>query len=260
MVIEEVVINVRKLHSLYSLSAPNIKSFVVNKIQTRHISTIDTKIDEKFAITADESYASLLFEKEREIESKRNKSRLNSQHQNLIHGKIPYEESMADSHITFKYKKMMFGRYGKASSIDPGTLWPTKSEINETIEYENIAYPFSFKQLVDKQKQIREEEENHINERQQKIIKNLEKLNTWKKEITMRSEKKLADIAKAKAKKDALIEEVRRHFGYNVDQKDEKFKEMLLMKERAQKKKLKEEKSKIKQDRLISELMKKEDK
>ena len=48
-----------------------------------------------------------------------------------------------------------------------------------------------------------------------------------------------------------MIEEVRRHFGYTIDPRDERFKELLEQKEKAQRKALKENKRQQKEAKLI---------
>lgn len=50
------------------------------------------------------------------------------------------------------------------------------------------------------------------------------------------------------------MEEVRQHFGYYVDPKDEKFQELLQKKEKEEKKAAKEAKKKAKQERMIAEI------
>lgn len=252
----EVLINFRKL---CNFNSSNIKTAVLCKNHFRLTSTANS-VNENLIATADEDYEASQLKKEIEIEQKRNKSRLRPQHRNILHGRVPYSEPVDEIHLTHKYNRMLFGKYGKLSNVNPGTLWPMKSELKEMVEYEKISHPFSVKELVENQKKIAENEEKNIKERQQKILRNMQKLEGWKKEIAARAEKKLADLAKAKAQKDALIEEVRRHFGYKLDPNDEKFKEMLVIKEREKKKKLKEEKSKAKQERFITEALKKEGK
>lgn len=59
------------------------------------------------------------------------------------------------------------------------------------------------------------------------------------------------------AKRERLIEEVRAHFGYTVDPRDEKFKVMLEKKEKEQRKAEKEQKRKIKEQQLMDKLLKK---
>ena len=59
----------------------------------------------------------------------------------------------------------------------------------------------------------------------------------------------------AQEKKDALIEEVRQHFGYLVSLKDPRFQEMLELKEKEMKKASKEAKKKTKQDKDFNRLV-----
>lgn len=56
-----------------------------------------------------------------------------------------------------------------------------------------------------------------------------------------------------------MIEEVRRHFGYTVDPRDEKFKEMLEKKEKEQKKLMKEQRRKEKEEKMVDKMLKKKD-
>lgn len=55
-------------------------------------------------------------------------------------------------------------------------------------------------------------------------------------------------------RKDKLIEEVRRYFGYTIDSRDERFKEMLEKKEREQKKTMKEARKKAKELKMMEKL------
>lgn len=63
------------------------------------------------------------------------------------------------------------------------------------------------------------------------------------------------DARVAKERKDRLIEEVRRHFGFKIDPRDERFKEMLELKEKAQKKALKEIKRAEKESKIMEKLV-----
>lgn len=65
----------------------------------------------------------------------------------------------------------------------------------------------------------------------------------------------LQEARVAKERKDRLIEEVRRHFGYTIDPRDERFKEMLELKEKEQRKALKESKRQAKESKLMSKLI-----
>lgn len=50
------------------------------------------------------------------------------------------------------------------------------------------------------------------------------------------------------------MEEVRRHFGYTVDPRDEKFQELLAKKEKEQRKNLKEARKQEKQQKILTKL------
>lgn len=212
--------------------------------------------EELYSVSGDDNLAAYLEEKEAEIEAKRNKSMLRPQHYNILHGKVPYDEPKCDIHYSLRYKKRMFGRYGYESGVNPGALWPSAEEINEQMEYEKVAFPYTIMEMLERAHQRLENEEKLIQERQAKLASNMKKLEQWKQDIAARAAKKIQVAAAAKAKKDALIEEVRRHFGYKIDPKDEKFKDMLLQKERDQKKKLKAERAKAKQEMLLASLEK----
>lgn len=64
-------------------------------------------------------------------------------------------------------------------------------------------------------------------------------------------------VAFFQEKKERLIEEVRQHFGYTVDPKDEKFKELLEKKEKEEKKAAKEAKRQARHERMLADLEKK---
>lgn len=58
-------------------------------------------------------------EKQRKIESIRNKSGLRTAHRNLVHGKLPYKVTESWVHDTLNFKRKMFGKYGAESLVDP---------------------------------------------------------------------------------------------------------------------------------------------
>lgn len=72
----------------------------------------------------------------------------------------------------------------------------------------------------------------------------------WTAELNVKIEKKKTEMEEARKRKEHLVEEVRRHFGFNISPHDDRFKEMLLQKEEEAKKKKKEAKKKARIDRL----------
>lgn len=118
----------------------------------------DIKLIEEASTTAEEE-DEITTKKEEEIQRKRNKSRLNPQHRNLLHGKVPYPEPMDWFHETVKYKRKMYGRYGESSGVPPGVMWPTREELEEIKEYERVAYPYTIQELMARVENKKKEEQ-----------------------------------------------------------------------------------------------------
>nr|XP_040236785.2 growth arrest and DNA damage-inducible proteins-interacting protein 1 [Anopheles coluzzii] len=196
--------------------------------------------------------------REARIAALRNKSRLLPQHRNMLHGVLPYEQSQSWIHDTVKYKRMMLGRYGiDGSKVDPRVCFPTKKEAYERAEYERVAFPFSLKQMMDANESERKARKAQIEAREAEVARKLEKLDQWTADLNARIAKKEAEARAAKERKDRLVEEVRRHFGFKVDPRDERFQEMLALKEREDRKKVKEAKRKEKEEKMMEKLQKK---
>lgn len=181
-----------------------------------------------------------------------NKSRLNSGHRNLVSGQLPYDYPVHRFHNTVKFKRRMYGRYGDASNIYPGLAWPTIEELNIIREYESVAYPLTIHEMQQNAMKRLEYEQQEIQVRQQKIDTNMKKLNGWLKEVKEKAEKKFNETQKAIEKRENLIEEVKKHFGYKIDPKDERFKEMLAKREKEEKKKIREEKKRIREEKYVN--------
>ncbi|XP_053668301.1 growth arrest and DNA damage-inducible proteins-interacting protein 1 [Anopheles marshallii] len=197
-------------------------------------------------------------EREARIATLRNKSRLLPQHRNMLHGVLPYDQSQSWIHETVKYKRMMLGRYGiDGSRVDPRVCFPTKTEAYEKQEYERVAFPFSLKQMMDANEAERKARKAAIEAREAEVARKLEKLDQWTTDLNARIAKKEAEARAAKERKDRLVEEVRRHFGFKVDPRDERFQEMLALKEREDRKKVKEAKRKEKEEKMMEKLQKK---
>lgn len=135
--------------------------------------------------------------------------------------------------------------------------FPTKKEAYEKAEYERVAFPFSLKQMMDANESERKARKAQIEAREAEVARKLEKLDQWTADLNARIVKKEAEARAAKERKDRLVEEVRRHFGFKVDPRDERFQEMLALKEREDRKKVKEAKRKEKEEKMMEKLQKK---
>lgn len=190
-----------------------------------------------------------------QVEGKMNKSRLLTQHQRVLNDQRPYEESQSWAHNTVKYQRMMFGRYGKASGVDPRICFPTEKELQYRSEYDRLAHPKSIQEMRQLVDEARVQAKEAVVQREEQIEKKLAKLDAWKKELNEKVQKREAEARAAKEKKERLVEEVRRHFGFTIDPRDERFKEMLALKEKEDKKKTKELKKQAREAKIMTKLL-----
>lgn len=196
--------------------------------------------------------------REARIQAARNKSRLLPQHRNVLHSALPYEESQSWIHETVKYKRMMVGRYGvEGSKVDPRVCFPTEKETVERVEYEKVAFPHTLQEMMAVNWKAKQDKMAKIRTREDEIAKKMEKLDQWTTDLNARLAKKEADARSAKERKDRLVEEVRRHFGFKIDPRDERFQEMLAQKEKEDRKKVKEAKRAEKEVKMMEKLKKK---
>lgn len=110
--------------------------------------------------------------------------------------------------------------------------------------------------MMAENKKSKEEKVARIRAREDDVAKKMEKLDKWVADLNARIAKKEAEARAAKERKDRLVEEVRRHFGFRIDPRDERFQEMLAQKEKADRKKVKEAKRKEKEVKMMEKLKK----
>lgn len=108
--------------------------------------------------------------------------------------------------------------------------------------------------MIERSRQQREAKQSAIREREATIAKKLGKLDQWTAELNARVAKRESDARAARERKERLVEEVRRQFGFKVDARDERFKELLAQKEKEDKKRQKEVKKKQKDERMLAKL------
>lgn len=187
------------------------------------------------------------------LAKKRNKSRLNPEHRNMLMGLRPYDKPMAWHHDKVKYKKSMLGRYGLKGNDEPaGFAWPIKIEIEDAKEYERVAFPLSLQERLQK---IEEEKQRKIEKTkawENQLMERVMKMDEWSSDLRAKLAKKEAELEAARLRKERLVEEVRRHFGFKISPHDERFKEMLVQKEKEDKKKKKEAKKQARMEKLNS--------
>ncbi|XP_018343744.1 PREDICTED: growth arrest and DNA damage-inducible proteins-interacting protein 1 [Trachymyrmex septentrionalis] len=194
---------------------------------------------------------------QKELTEKRNKSRLNPEHRNILMGKPPYEQPIEWYHNTVKYKKRMLGRYGFEGNKEPvGFAWPTPEEVKILQEYERVAFPVSLQERWKKLKEKKRIKAEKVKAREAEIAEKLLKIDQWTAELNARVAKKEAEMEAARLRKARLMEEIRKHFGFKISPHDERFKTMLEQKEKEERKQKKEAKKKAKEEKLKSMIQK----
>lgn len=188
------VVNTRSLRNVARFGSVFVRRQVFQKIDqnVKYLKTVaaDTKLIEEASTTTEED-DEVTARKEEEIQRKRNKSRLNPQHRNLLHEKVPYSEPMDWFHETVKYKRKMYGRYGQSSGVLPGIMWPTREELEEMKEYQSVAYPYTIQELMTRAETKKKEEQEALKAREEDIMKKFAKLEQWKHEVKVNAAKKI---------------------------------------------------------------------
>lgn len=192
--------------------------------------------------------------RQQELMKKRNKSRLQPEHYNRMHGKPNVMPELERDVSTLREVREMFGRNGTGSGVEPRFMWPSKKEMMLMQEYERVAYPLSLPEMMTKAKEERQDSINLIIARQKEIRSKLEGLHTLKKEIREKIRKQEEDERLEQEKRDQLIEEVRLMYGMRISPQDEKFQEILAEKAEEEKKAQKALKKQMKQQKMIEQM------
>ena len=175
------------------------------------------------------------------LEEKRNKSRLNPPHRNMVHDLKPYDESQAWYHDSVKYKKRILGRYGiEALGRPAGMAWPTPEEVKEIQEYEKVAFPLTIQERLSKIKEKKRLNEERIMARQQEIGKKMVNMNKMIADIQEKVAEKEAKLLTAQMTKERKIEEIRRKLLAEGHVGTDRIEEELTQMEKTEKKKKKE--------------------
>jgi len=219
----------------------------------------DPKVVEETAIVEaleESESAERRLQREAEIEAKRNKSGLRPHHHNVINGRPPFEanDPKAWYHERVKYKRKLFGTYGVASGVDPAVCWPTKEELEDIRDYEQVAHPSTILEMREKALKLVEEQREKILAQDRQMQENMKELGTWMRQVRRIAAEKLQAAEVAKAKREKLIEEVKRHFGYRVDPKEDKFQMMIEEKEKLELKKQKQDARKAREQEFLDKL------
>lgn len=192
-----------------------------------------------------------LDEREKEIAKMRNKARLRNMHRNLLN-KVPIDPQDYPWEKTVYYVRKQYGRYGSVSGVDPRLCFELPDEADDKREYERVKYPYTIQEMAEISRQAKAEKLKAIQDRENKIERNLGQLDKWMADMQARVAKKEKEAREAKAKREMIMEEVRQHFGFKMDLRDPRFLALIEEKEKEAKKARKAERKK-KQDAILVE-------
>ncbi|CAD5123536.1 DgyrCDS11875 [Dimorphilus gyrociliatus] len=156
-------------------------------------------------------------------------------------------------HFTKQHKMRMFGKYGSKSGIHPGIHWPSKEELKELIEEEQIWEP----SLAERMNTVLAEE-NEIRstklKKEEEIAKNLKNMPKYIAQFEKKLEKVEEEEDLRRDKQKQLVEEAYDYFGYKVDSRDPRFIKMIEEKEEEEKRISKIKKKEQRQEKLLASM------
>lgn len=144
---------------------------------------------EKFSFPEDEESFDPELEEQR-IERMRNKSRLRDPHWKMLHDLRPYDRAESWIHNTIKYKRMLYGKLGAESGVDPRICFYTEAELAEKEAYNKVAYPHTIPEMMKMNEQFKAFKQQKIREREEQVAKNLEKLKQWQNDFITKKNKR----------------------------------------------------------------------
>ncbi|GFY54941.1 gadd45gip1 [Trichonephila inaurata madagascariensis] len=148
-----------------------------------------------------------------------------------------------------------YGRFGKASKLNPGLCWPTREEILETIKYDRMFEP-SLQERIENVKAAQLVKDQRRKEIDDEVEKNMANLDKWIADYHAKIEKKNAKAQELKLQRERLVEEISEYLGYDIDPRDPRFKEAVEQRDKEKKKALKAKKQQESYDKMLEKLRK----
>lgn len=159
--------------------------------------------------------------------------------------KIPtYSDNEAMYLKQSRYFRSVYSKYGKESGIDPGVAWPSKKELLAKIREEQD-YDLTFRHKIDMLIERKQNEINHVENLEKETDTALTKMPKSIEKYYQSMDKKYAVEDDRQAKKDEIMEQAREYYGFKVDLRDRRIKDMV---EKMSEEKKKLDKAKKKED------------
>ncbi|XP_067678010.1 large ribosomal subunit protein mL64-like [Haliotis asinina] len=152
-----------------------------------------------------------------------------------------------------RYRRRNYGKFGDETGFDPRKCWQTRWELREEIKLEKEWEPTLDNMMKNIQRR-KQGDEAKMAKRVETITKNMEKMDGWIKEYHQREEKRAEEVRQRELKKKKLLDDAMAFFGYKVDPRDEKFKEMLEAKAKEEKRLAKQKKKETQTAKLMARI------
>ncbi|KAH6936273.1 hypothetical protein HPB50_015203 [Hyalomma asiaticum] len=156
--------------------------------------------------------------------------------------KLEYTFPELECEYRISYMRKDYAKFGSATGINPGILWPSKEEVQDL-------------SCGTKTETSRRPKRKSVRQREEEIEKNMAKLADARIAMLQRDANSKAKAEEERRHREQMILEVREYIGYNVEPSDPKFKEVMAMKEEERKKAQKEARKKAKQEKMLAKLM-----
>ncbi|XP_074144321.1 large ribosomal subunit protein mL64 [Sminthopsis crassicaudata] len=154
-----------------------------------------------------------------------------------------------------RFAAKQFGRFGAASGVAPGSLWPTVPQLRE-LEAEEREWQPSLGAMQEALRARAEAQERERREREQlieaKMAQMPQMIMAWRQQQRERWEKAQAE----KARRARLQAEAQEKLGYDVDPRSSRFQELLQELEKQDRKRLKQQKKQQKEAARMEALQK----
>ncbi|KAM9094285.1 growth arrest and DNA damage-inducible proteins-interacting protein 1 [Sarcophilus harrisii] len=154
-----------------------------------------------------------------------------------------------------RFAAKQFGRFGAASGVAPGSLWPTVPQLRE-MEAEEREWQPSLGAMQEALRARAEAQERARREREQlieaKMAQMPQMIMAWRQQQRERWEKVQAE----KARRARLQAEAQEKLGYDVDPRSSRFQELLQELEKQDRKRLKQQKKQQKEAARMEALQK----
>ncbi|XP_076462640.1 large ribosomal subunit protein mL64-like [Babylonia areolata] len=192
-------------------------------------------------------------EESQRLEELRDISGLTERQKRRLRGQMPDIDVNNEYQNSVRYHRKLYAKLGSKSGVDPRLSWTGRKKALELAALLREWEP-PLQDRLDKLEAQKQEAASKQLKREQKVAENMAKMDQWITEYRQRQSQKDAEALKKEEKKRKILEEAREYFGYYVDPRDSKFKEMMEEKEKQEKELAKKQKKEKRLEKLAARL------